>query len=175
MDPFTDSQRTRRGAQWTAPPVANALARTVATAARWYAWLAERTTLYTRFVLGVSVAICLALVMFGAGEAWYSHRIEMHIQQVESQNARLRADTAATLVQVTWAESDTAIEGAARAMGYARPGEQPVVIVTPRPAPVPLPAPAPAPLPTGSLAAALDSASQQAGGKVSPFQFLFGG
>jgi cell division protein FtsB len=143
--------------------------------ARWYAWLVARTTLYTRFVLGISAAICLALLVFGADEAWLAHRIADHIRQVESQNARLRQDTTATLAQAQWAESDAAVEGAARAMGYALPGEQVVVIVTPRPGAAAQPTPAPAPPPAGSLAGDLASGSGQVRDSLNPFTIIFGG
>jgi cell division protein FtsB len=156
------------------------LGEAAAAVARWYAWLVARTTLYTRSVLGITAAICLALLIFGAGEAWLNHQVHVRVEQVQRQNARLRQDTATTLRQAEWAESAGAIEDAARAMGYARPGEQPVVIVvakptaTPKATPTQTPLPAPAPAPKASAPLSTDQRTQT-GSLISPPQILFGG
>jgi hypothetical protein len=169
--------RRRAGSGRSPATLGRRLADAVTAVARWYAWLVERTTLYTRFALGISAAICLALVVFGADEAWLAHRIDVHIQQVESQNARLLQDTAATLAQARWAESDAAIETEARAMGYARPGEHVVVIATPQPTATPLPTPAAAPAPhsAGSLVSRLAAGNGPYRDSLSPFTIIFGG
>jgi cell division protein FtsB len=127
----------RPGARLLALLARRMLIGSVAAVAAWYAWLVARTSLYTRFVLGITAAICLALLVFGADEAWVRHRVDVRTQQVESENDQLKQDTAATVRQAEWAESAAAIEDEARAMGYARPGEQPIVIVTATPTSAP--------------------------------------
>jgi cell division protein FtsB len=175
MVPAVDRQRGRGGEGHRVQRPARVLGTAVSAVMRWYTWLAARTTLYTRSVLGVTAAICLALLIFGASEAWLNHQIHVQVQQVQSANARLRQDTASTLRQAAWAESPAAIEGEARAMGYARPGEQPVVIVTAQPTSTPLPTPTPTATPSGQHATGQSGPSGQARDIVSPLQILFGG
>jgi hypothetical protein len=88
-----------------------------------------RTTLYTRTVLWVTALICCALAVFSASEAWLSYHLAARIQQTQAENAHLQHDALITTRRAAWAESPEAIEDAARALGYARPGEHPVVIV----------------------------------------------
>lgn len=169
--PGMDRARPRGGEKRSAARLGDRLGAVVAALVRGHAWLVERTSLYTRTVLGITAAICLALLIFGVGEAWLDYRLHAQVQQVQAQNDRLRQDTAATLRQAEWAESPGAIEDAARAMGYARPGEQPVVIVTTTPTTTPLPAPAP----PARQTAGQTSQQQRTSGLVSPLQILFGG
>jgi cell division protein FtsB len=175
MTPSVDRQRGRDWEGYRVQRPARGLGVAASAVTRWYTWLAVRTTLYTRSVLGVTAAICLALLIFGASEAWLNLQIHVRVQQVQSANARLRQDTATTLRQAAWAESPAAIEGEARAMGYARPGEQPVVIVTAQPTTTPPPAPAPSPTPSGQRPSGQSGQSGQARDQISPLQILFGG
>ncbi len=118
--------------------------------AAWRARYLSRMPLYTRTLLWITAAICAALLAFTASEAWVNIELQRQIHQTEVQNARLRQDTTATERRAAWAESPGTIEDEARAMGYARPGEQPVVVAASQPA---QPAPAPAPHPTRSTSA----------------------
>ncbi len=113
--------------------------------AGWHQSYLSRTTLYTRTVLWVTVAVCAALVLFTASETWVNLRLRQQVSQVKLENQRLRLDATATDRKAAWAESPATIEDEARSIGYARPGDQPVVIATRPSQPSAAPAPSTAP------------------------------
>ena len=103
------------------------------------------TTLYTRTLLGVTAAVCVALLLATASEVWVGSRVQRQVEQVQLANQHLRQDAALTARQTAWAEAPGTIEDEARAMGYVRPGEHAFVIATPQPAAASTPAPARSP------------------------------
>lgn len=90
----------------------------------------EGTPLLRRTTIWVTTALCLALVLATLGEIWVRIGIEQQAAQVRSQNAQLRQDVQSTQQAVTDARSAATIEREARAWGYMRPGDNPVLIVT---------------------------------------------
>jgi hypothetical protein len=108
---------------------------------RWCLRQLVRTTLLTRTVLGTTAAICGALLVATLSEAWVTYRLEQQVSQAQAANAWLRHDASATARQVVWAQAPQTIEDEARARGYVRPGDQPVVIAAGQAAPA-MPAPA---------------------------------
>ena len=94
-----------------------------------------RPTIGSRTItLWVTMAICVALLVATAGEVWARISVERQVAQTQSQNARIRQDIHTTQQQVTQANSPATIEREARAWGYVRPGETPVIIApTPKP------------------------------------------
>ena len=102
------------------------------------------TTLYTRTLLGVTAAVCVALLLATASEVWVGGRVQRQVEQVQLANQRLRQETAVTARQAAWAASPGTIEDEARAMGYVRPGEHAFIVATPEPTPTPASTPAPA-------------------------------
>jgi cell division protein FtsB len=106
-------------------------------AAIWRHWsqrYVSRTTLYTRTVLLATAGICAALVFATLSEAWINYQLRQQVGQAQAANARLQQDATATARQINWAESPGAIENAARARGYVRPGEQAVAVAAATPA-----------------------------------------
>jgi cell division protein FtsB len=123
--------------------------------AGWHTGYVSRVPFYSRTLLWITAAICAALLIFTGSEAWVNFQMQRQIEQARVQNAWLRQDTATTERRAAWAESPGTIEDEARALGYARPGEQAVVVAAsppaqPAAASMPTPAPAPAPTPTAS-------------------------
>lgn len=135
-------------------------------AAEWRARHLSRATIFTRTVLWVTAAVCAALVSATLSEAWVNYRLQQQVRQVRSENAWLRQDATTTAGRVAWAESPQTIEDEARARGYVRPGDQPVVIAAGQPA---QPAAAPA------SQAPAPPALTPAGHWPDWWQFFFGG
>ncbi len=92
-----------------------------------------RTTLASRTLFWALLAICAALLVATLSEAWVRHGVEVQVEQTQAQNAALQRDTTATRQAIATAESPAAIEAKARAWGYIRPGDVPVIVVTPTP------------------------------------------
>ncbi|HEY7781430.1 MAG TPA: hypothetical protein VIC85_14575 [Ktedonobacterales bacterium] len=96
-----------------------------------------RGSLGTRTLRWGTAAICLALLAATLGEAWVNLRLHSEIQAASAQNAWLRRDTQATRRQVDQASAPGTIEDEARARGYIRPGDQPVVVAATQPGAAP--------------------------------------
>ncbi|GAC1456138.1 MAG: hypothetical protein PVSMB4_16430 [Ktedonobacterales bacterium] len=127
----------------------------------------SRATLFTRTVLWVTAAVCASLVIGTLSEAWVNYRLQQQVRQVRAENAWLRQDAQTTAGRVAWAESPQTVEDEARARGYARPGDRPVVIASTSQTAQPAAAPAPqVPAP---------QASTPAGHWLDWWQLFFGG
>ena len=98
--------------------------------AAWYQRYLARMTLYSRTLAVATAAICAALLFAILSQAWVNDRLQQQVRQAQVENARLRADILATTRRAAWAEAPATIEDEARAIGYIRPGEQAVVIVS---------------------------------------------
>lgn len=88
-----------------------------------------RAALAQRTIQLALLVICAALLIATAAEAWARHGIEQQVSAAQAQNAALRRDIATTQASITVAESATTIEREARAWGYIRPGDHPVIVV----------------------------------------------
>jgi cell division protein FtsB len=115
----------------------------------WYRAALARTTLYTRTLVLATAAVCGALLFATGSQAWVNHQLARQVSAVQAENARLRADIAATNQRLAWATAPATIEAEARALGYVRPGERAMMIVPPAPRP-------PAASPTAQPAPASD-------------------
>jgi cell division protein FtsB len=109
--------------------------------ARWHPRRIVGATLFTRTALWTTAAICAALLVATLSEVWVTYRLEQQVSQAKAENAWLRRDAATTARQVAWAQAPQTIEDEARARGYVRPGDQPVVIATDQSAQPAAPAP----------------------------------
>ncbi|HEX9413339.1 MAG TPA: hypothetical protein VF916_07525 [Ktedonobacterales bacterium] len=98
--------------------------------AAWYQRHLARMTLCSRTLAVATTAICAALLFAILSQAWVNDRLQQQVRQAQVENARLRADILATTRRAAWAEAPATIEDEARAIGYIRPGEQAVVIVS---------------------------------------------
>jgi cell division protein FtsB len=116
----------------------------------WYRAARERTTLYTRTLALAAMALCTALLFAGGSQALVNQRLANQVRAEQAANARLRADIASTTRHLAWATAPATIEAEARALGYIRPGERAMVIVSPASVtPVAAPSSSGAPAPPG--------------------------
>lgn len=90
----------------------------------------ERAPLLTRTVVWVTIALCLALTLATLGEVWARVGIDQRVQQTQTQNAQLQQDVRSTQQAVINAQSAETVEREARAWGYIRPGDNPVLFAT---------------------------------------------
>lgn len=93
----------------------------------------DGATLYVRMVLGITAALCLALLAGTLNEAHVAAGLRAQAGQTASANARLRADITTTMRLALAAESDATIVREAHQMGYFLPGEPWVVTVPAQP------------------------------------------
>jgi cell division protein FtsB len=92
---------------------------------------ARKKSLFTHTVLWVTGLVCLAFLLAALAQAWSnSHLVQQvqteqqHLQQLQQQHDRLGK-------QATYYKDPTVLENEARQqLGYIRPGEQPVVVVS---------------------------------------------
>lgn len=89
--------------------------------------LAQRTLLWAALVIIASLAVATA------SEAWTHHGVEQQVTAARARNAALQRDVTTTQRAVQAAQSPITIEIEARAWGYIRSGDHPVIVVTPTP------------------------------------------
>lgn len=93
----------------------------------------NRGSLVQRTLLWAVLVICASLAVATASEAWTRHGIEQQVAAARERNAALQRDVTATQRAVQAAQSPAAIEREARAWGYIRAGDHPVIVVTQAP------------------------------------------
>lgn len=74
------------------------------------------------------LVICVALLIATAAEAWVRHGIEQQVAAARAHNAALQRDITTTGHEITVAEAAATIEREARAWGYIRAGDHPVIV-----------------------------------------------
>lgn len=92
---------------------------------------ARKKSLFTHTVLWVTGLVCLAFLLAALAQAWSnSHLVQQvqteqqHLQQLQLQHSRL-------LKQASYYKDPAVLESEARQqLGYVRPGEHPVVVVS---------------------------------------------
>ncbi|HUY76691.1 MAG TPA: septum formation initiator family protein [Ktedonobacterales bacterium] len=95
----------------------------------------QRPAALTRaLTLWATLALCVVLLVGVGSELWTGYQLQQQVAQTQAQNAALQHDIARTQRATSQAQSPTSIERTARAWGYARDGETPVVIAAPTPA-----------------------------------------
>jgi len=110
---------------------------------------ARRSSLFTRTVIWLTGLVCLAFLLATFAQAWSNSQLvarvqtaQQQYQQVQNQNTQLNA-------LANHYKAPSVVEREAREqLGYIRPGEHPVIIIsstTPAPATIPRKAPPPAP------------------------------
>ena len=93
----------------------------------------KRGSLAQRTLLWAMLVICASLAVATASEAWTRHGIEQQVAAAQARNAALQRDVTATQRAVQAAQSPETIEREARAWGYIRAGDHPVIVVTQTP------------------------------------------
>lgn len=92
---------------------------------------ARRTSLFTRTVIWLTGLVCLAFLLATLAQAWSNSQLmprvqvaQQQYQQVQNQNSQLNA-------QANHYKDPSVIEREAREqLGYIRPGEHPVIIIS---------------------------------------------
>lgn len=92
-------------------------------------------TLTRALVVWVTLALCGALLVGVGVEYWLRANLERQVAQTQTQNDTLQHDITRTRYATTQAQASATIEREARAWGYTRPGETPIVIAAPTPTP----------------------------------------
>ena len=88
-----------------------------------------RRPLARRTMLWAVLVMCGALLVAILSEAWTRSGVDAQMAAAQARNAALRQDVVATQHAVQQAQSPDAIEREARAWGYIRPGDHPVLVV----------------------------------------------
>ena len=88
-----------------------------------------RAPLATRTLFWAVMVICGALLVATLSEAWVRAGVERQVAATQARNAALQRDVAATGQAIVVAQSPDTIEREARAWGYVRPGDHPVLVV----------------------------------------------
>jgi cell division protein FtsB len=82
-----------------------------------------------RALIWTILGVCGALLVAIAGEALARANAQAQLAAAQAQVATLRTTIAQTSRAIVTATSNDEIERAARRWGYARPGDQPIVLV----------------------------------------------
>lgn len=90
-----------------------------------------RTSLATRTLLWAAIVICGALLVATLSEAWTRSGVDAQVAAAQARNAALRQDVANTQRAIQQAQSPATIERTARAWGYIRPGDHPILVIAP--------------------------------------------
>lgn len=91
----------------------------------------SRSGLAQRSLQLALLVICVALLLATAAETWTRHNIEQQVTAARARNAALRQDVTTTRQAISVAESPNTIEREARAWGYIRAGDHPVIVAPP--------------------------------------------
>ncbi|MGZ6390833.1 MAG: septum formation initiator family protein [Ktedonobacterales bacterium] len=89
-----------------------------------------RAALIQRTLLWAMLVICATLLVATVSEAWAHADAQARVQAARAHNAALRRDVQTTQRAIQVAQSPETIERQARAWGYSRPGEHPIVVAT---------------------------------------------
>src|SRR5262249_27355170 len=92
---------------------------------------AVRQHLLRRTMLWGILGICAALLAAVIGEAIARDNAEAQVAATQAHIQTLRQTIATTQRAIAVAQSDDEIERQARRWGYIRPGDHPIIIVTP--------------------------------------------
>lgn len=92
---------------------------------------ARRGSLFTQTVIWVTGLICLALLLGSLAQAWSNSDLMRRVQAAQQQTQQLQAHHDDLSRLVNYYKDPFVIESEARQqLGYVRPGEHPVVVVS---------------------------------------------
>ena len=92
---------------------------------------ARRSSLFTQTVIWVTGLICLALLLGSLAQAWSNSELMQRVQSAQQQTQQLQAHHDDLSRLVNYYKDPFVIESEARQqLGYVRPGENPVVVVS---------------------------------------------
>src|SRR5579884_2884084 len=92
---------------------------------------ARRGSLFTKTVIWVTGLICLAFLLGSLAQAWSNSQLMQQVQAEQQRTQQLQAYHDHLTQQAAHYQEPSVIESEARQqLGYVRPGEHPVVIVS---------------------------------------------
>ncbi len=92
---------------------------------------ARRTSLFTKTVMWVTALICMAFLLGSLAQAWSNSQLMQQVQKEQQRLEQLQADHARLAQSANYYKDPSVIESEARQqLGYIRPGEHAVVIVS---------------------------------------------
>ncbi len=92
---------------------------------------ARRSSLFTRTVIWVTGLVCLAFLLGSLAQAWSNSQLTQRVQAAQQQLQQLQRHNAYLTQLAKHYKEPFVIESEARQqLGYIRPGEHPVVIIS---------------------------------------------
>jgi cell division protein FtsB len=92
---------------------------------------ARRSSLFTQTVIWVTGLICLAFLLGSLAQAWSNSQLMQRVQAEQQRTQQLQAYHNHLTQQASHYQNPSVIESEAREqLGYVRPGEHPIVIVS---------------------------------------------
>jgi cell division protein FtsB len=93
---------------------------------------ARRSSLFTQTIIWVTSLICLALLLGSFAQAWSNSQLMQRVQAAQQQTQQLQQQHDLLSQLVNYFKDPFVIESEARQqLGYVRPGEHPIVVVSP--------------------------------------------
>jgi cell division protein FtsB len=92
---------------------------------------ARRSSLFTRTVIWITGLVCLAFLLGTLAQAWSNDQLMQNVQQTQQLQQQLQSHNASLQKLAAHYKDPSVIESEVRQqLGYIRPGEHPVIIVS---------------------------------------------
>jgi cell division protein FtsB len=92
---------------------------------------ARRSSLFAQTIIWVTGLICLALLLGSLAQAWSNSALMQRVESAQQQTQQLQDKHDTLTSQASYYKDPLVIESEARQkLGYVRPGEYPVVIIS---------------------------------------------
>jgi cell division protein FtsB len=92
---------------------------------------ARRSSLFTQTIIWITGLICLAFLLGTMAQAWSNSQLMQDVQKAQQQLQQVQDQNAYLHRQASYYKDPFVIENEARQqLGYIRPGEHPVIIVS---------------------------------------------
>ncbi|HKF37285.1 MAG TPA: septum formation initiator family protein [Ktedonobacteraceae bacterium] len=92
---------------------------------------ARRSSLFSQTIVWVTALICMAFLLGSLVQAWSNSQLMQRVQEARQQTQQLQAYHGRLVQQAKQYQDPSVIESEARQqLGYIRPGEHPVIIMS---------------------------------------------
>lgn len=92
---------------------------------------ARRSSLFSQTIVWVTALICMAFLLGSLAQAWSNSQLMQRVQEAQQQTQQLQAYHDRLVQQAKQYQDPFVIESEARQqLGYIRPGEHPVIIMS---------------------------------------------
>ncbi|HET7637963.1 MAG TPA: septum formation initiator family protein [Ktedonobacteraceae bacterium] len=92
---------------------------------------ARRSSLFTQTIIWITGLICLAFLLGTLAQAWSNSQLMQNVQKAQQQLQQAQDQNAYLRRQASYYKDPFVIESEARQqLGYIRPGEHPIIIVS---------------------------------------------